>query len=434
MLIQLVFTVCMAGMTAFNYRAGRRNVLYPAFLFSLIWFVVSCLYLVPLVEVDDLGPYTMVVVLCGTAAFSAGATLMEWWPYLRPPKTSPNRNALAKKIIFFFCLAVLPFFALEIRSLSIGRGLEGFMNSARGAIVEAVQNGATRPYSSIYTIATTMSVFVAFIFLIEMREWRKERLWVWGSILTALAFSLLTMGRVVLLELVAGSTGIYLLKRKAFSAKQAWKFVRWPFVAFLVLFVVIALFTKDISNQSESSAGVYAQFTFGYAVMPLAGLDYVLHHASEYQHEPNHTFREILPVVAPFLGIKYTPAPALDEFIEVPLPVNVYTVFKFYYLDFGLSGMLVAMFLIGAGQTWLLRKALTGEHLYVFLFAVSLYPLAMVAFDDQYSEIFGYSKQIIFAVVYFVVLRTIPLGTRARRFPNGALATARSETGAGNSA
>src|SRR5579864_508641 len=165
MIVHLVFTGCLLGLTVLNYYSGRRNVLYPAFLFALIWLVVFCLYMVPLIEIDNLGAYTLAVVVAGTAAFSAGAAIVGWRRHSRPIAVSPCRNSICKKVIFFWCLGVLPAFFLELRKLSGGGGLENFLIGARVAIVDAVANGEV-PLGPIYTIAVTLSMFSAFIFLI----------------------------------------------------------------------------------------------------------------------------------------------------------------------------------------------------------------------------------------------------------------------------
>ena len=89
-------------------------------------------------------------------------------------------------------------------------------------------------------------------------------------------------------------------------------------------------------------------------------------------------------------------------------------VFK-YYVDFGLFGMLLTMFFFGVGQTWLFGRALSGSHFYIFLFAISLYPLMMIAFDDAYSMILNNLVALIFSVLYFRVIRTI----ERRRGVNG---------------
>ena len=413
MIVHLAFTCCVLGLTIFNYYAGRRNILYPAFLFSLIWLVVFCIYMLPLVEVDKLGTYTLFVVVSGVISFSAGAAIVGWWTFSRPLAVASRSNSIFKKILFFCCLALLPGFVLEILRLSASGGLESFMISARAAIADAVTSGE-KPYSSpIYTIAPMLAIFNAFIFLIEAREGRRERVWVWASVLMALSFSVLSTGRTWFLELVVGLVGIHLLRSRRFSAKDAWKFVRWPLVATLVLFSLLVLLNKDTSGENGGTTDALGHYVLGYTVIPLAGFDYVLHHPSEYKYDSNHTFKQALPTLARIFGFRYTPPPTLDDFVWVPLPTNVYTVFKYYYVDFGLSGMLVTMFSIGAGQTWLFQKALTGAHFYIFLFAISLYPLAMVAFDDSYSLILNNLVAVAFAALYFRFLRPSPFQTRA---------------------
>ena len=71
------------------------------------------------------------------------------------------------------------------------------------------------------------------------------------------------------------------------------------------------------------------------------------------------------------------------------------------------------MFVIGAGQTWLFRRALMGDHFYIFLFAISLFPLMMVAFEDQYSVGRYYLEVLTFGFLYFRVLRAIPFRVRS---------------------
>jgi oligosaccharide repeat unit polymerase len=408
MMAYFTFAACIFGLTAFNYYAGRKNVLYPPFIFSLIWLGVFVLYLLSPIELEKLEAYTLIVVISGAIAFSTGGMLV------RPPRgigslgTRTISNSTAKKAIFFCCLGILPLFFLEIQRLSSVGGLDSFMISARTAIVDAVVGGEKPFSSSIYTVAPLLAIFSAFIFLIEMRDWRREWIWVCSSILMAGAFSILTTGRTWLLELIVGLSGIYLLKDRRFSPKDAWKSIRWPLLVILALFSILVPLNKDISSVDGGTTEVLAEFVVGYAVIPLAGFDYVVHHPAEYKYDSNHTFKQILPALARISGFEYSPPPTVDDFVWVPLPTNVYTVFKYYYVDFGLFGMLVTMFFFGAGQTWLFGRALTGSHFYIFLFAISLYPLMMIAFDDAYSMILNNLVALVFAVLYFQILRKIP--------------------------
>jgi oligosaccharide repeat unit polymerase len=407
MIAYLPFAGILLGLTVVNYYVGRRNVLYPPFLFSLSWFVVFCLCMIPLIEVNKLGADTLAIVVLGAAAFSAGGAVVGGRRSVRNliPVGTPSGGAWPRKIILFYCLAVLPAFYLEVRSLSAAGGFAGFMISARAAVVAAVENGQNAFGGRLYSTAIILSTFNAFVFLIEARDWRKEWYWILGSILTALCFSVLTTGRTPILGLGVGLVGIYLLRRRRFSFREAWKFVRWPLLVCLALFTILVPLNKDISGMEGGATDAVGQFVFGYCVIPLAGFDYVLRHPSEYKYEPDHTFRDILPALASVSGMRYSPPPTLDDFVQIPLPTNTYTVFKPYYLDFGLAGMLFSMFLLAAVQTWLFRRALAGAPFYVFLFAVSLYPLVLAFFDDAYSSIRGNFEAFIFAVLYFGVLK-----------------------------
>ena len=82
---------------------------------------------------------------------------------------------------------------------------------------------------------------------------------------------------------------------------------------------------KDISTVEGGTTEVLAEFVVGYAVIPLAGFDYVIHHPGEYKYDSNHTFKQVLPVIARLSGEKYIPPPTVDDFVWVPLPTNVYT-------------------------------------------------------------------------------------------------------------
>lgn len=76
MTFRLAFVGCLLGLTTFNYYIGRKNVLCAAFLFSLIWPLVFCLSLVPLVEIGRVRAGTIAVVLAGAVAFSANGALV----------------------------------------------------------------------------------------------------------------------------------------------------------------------------------------------------------------------------------------------------------------------------------------------------------------------------------------------------------------------
>jgi oligosaccharide repeat unit polymerase len=93
----------------------------------------------------------------------------------------------------------------------------------------------------------------------------------------------------------------------------------------------------------------------------------------------------------------------LQDFVGVPYPVNVYTMYKDYVIDFGIPWALVTVGIIGFLHTLLYRKALTGSLLGKFLFALSMFPVFMAIFTDQYSSLGNYTNALLFGAIYIVL-------------------------------
>src|SRR6185437_16626294 len=96
----------------------------------------------------------------------------------------------------------------------------------------------------------------------------------------------------------------------------------------------------------------------------------------------SHVFEFPLKIGAALPLLSYPPPPKLDTFVEVPFAANVYTFFKYYFLELGVAGTLAIMLLIGALHSLLYLKARHGGRLSAFLYAYSIYAVIMVIFDD----------------------------------------------------
>ena len=119
-----------------------------------------------------------------------------------------------------------------------------------------------------------------------------------------------------------------------------------------------------------------------------------------------------MKAVAALTGMAYQAPPLLDDNVFVPFNINVYTTYKFYYVDFGLAGMLLVIGIIGFVQTYLFARARGGHAVFMFLFAVSMYPLLTSFVDDQYFQFIFHLKTIVFGVFYFLVLRRLNMMPR----------------------
>ncbi len=161
---------------------------------------------------------------------------------------------------------------------------------------------------------------------------------------------------------------------------------------------------KNVASE-HSPSGTFVllrDHIFEYVAGPLAAFDNVVHgEGADY----NHTFSSFYRLSNQLLGTAYPLPPVIDEYSFVPFPTNVYTGLKFFYLDFGMWGLFGVMFAIGLIQTYIYYRAVDRDPLYIVLYAVLIYPLIIIFFDDYYGQIIGYAKIYILLLLYFRLLR-----------------------------
>ena len=404
---------CLGILLLTNYRVSR-SVLYPPFIFCLMWFLDLSIYSMDLIDINPLHTITLVLIVVGAFLFSLGGALASFVPksliekrllFIRLQSNGQVQHQYAWFKYVLIIVLVLVLIAQTKAMLSLAAhspGVGGLLMRARSAGVEDINNKG-----SVRTAMTYLGPWIPFtviLFQIESTDWIFKL-----SLLIAFANCIVSAGRVEFLFLFSSMTCVYLIKARRERFITACRVARWPIFAFLVLFFAVLLTVKDNSGVQVSIAKFAEESLIQYIIGPTGALDYVIQHAHEYSRLPNHTFKLFL-TIASTLGIaNYTAPPALDAFLFIPFPTNVYTVYKFYFTDFGIyiSGAIMAV--LGFGHTLLYRKAHTRSKLGIYLFALTIFTVLMVIFDDWYVAFGRYVDALIFGAVYFS-LRNIPIG------------------------
>lgn len=394
-----------------NYKMGR-SILYPPFAFCVLWLFVLGIYLSRPVELDPLRPETIFLLGAGAVAFTAGSTCAKLLPKqlialklkLWPPV--PEKTSSLKKLLTFCVIAGMLATAVNTVRMGLG-GAEGILANARQATIDS-RTGNVAPFS-VLDYLPTLSILCCTLFLIEKRD-----KWFWWTALGSLMIAVLTTGRTPILQLFCVLITIHLTKNQRTRFLPALRSLRWPVLLFLLLFAGLVFFDKKMSDVGGSVLGALSYFVLGYIVLPTAALNYVLNNASYYGTAPHHTFKIFLEAGSMLSLWSYTPPPLLDSFVWVPLPANVYTGYKFYFTDFGLWGCLIAVGIISFLQTLLYRRALAGSEFSLYLFAITVFPLLMFIFDDQYSEFGQLAIAIVFGCIYMATrnIRLLPSSFR----------------------
>lgn len=394
-----------------NYRA-QCSVLYPPFIFCAMWLLDLTVTRLGFIEVNPVHSNTLVIVAVGAASFSIGG----WFAGLAPrellrihlfspkPKRFPD---FLRNVLMIILLCGLP--ALFYDTLQLSKSEGGGINllaQARLALVEQAQNRETG-VSLVRHYFTTIAIFTSLMFATEKRD---RQFW----IVTIVAFvaCILGTGRIDFLLLISGLSAIRLLQTKQESLHGAIRLLRWPIFLFIALYIGLIFTNKNTEGMTGGVTGIATFLVLSYIVGPLAGFDCVVQHPVDFMRATSHTFDFPLHLAGVMHLVDYIAPPLLDSFVFVPFPTNVYTVFKFYFLELGTFGTFLILFFFGLLHSLLYLKARQGGRFSIYLFAFSIYTVLMVIFDDAYYGISGYLRAIAFGMAYLLIgsmpLRLLP--------------------------
>jgi oligosaccharide repeat unit polymerase len=319
----------------------------------------------------------------------------------------PRRNNLVKPLLIMFLACGLPLLLRTLLQMAAGTSGGSLLQRSRSAGVEGAQASGAPIAFSIVSYFILWAIYSAVLFLIE----RRDR-YFWMMTLIAFVSGILSTGRTPILMLLSALTCVHLMRSNRQTFWRAVKFARVPIILFLCLYFGLIFLDKDLSSYQLSIGGLLVFFLVSYIVGPMAAFDYVLQHPLDYAGTPNHTFKFFLGIASSLHLVQWEPPPRFDVFVYVPYATNVYTVYKFFYLDFGLYGMLLMITLIGFFQTLLYRKARTGSVLGLYFFSLTIFPTIMTVFDDQYSAFGSYIDALLLAAIYILVgsipMRVLP--------------------------
>jgi oligosaccharide repeat unit polymerase len=172
---------------------------------------------------------------------------------------------------------------------------------------------------------------------------------------------------------------------------------------FAALFIGLIFINNNTEEMTGGVVGIATFSVLSYIVGPLAAFDKVVQHPADFIMTSSHTFESPLKLAAALHLTDYTPPPLFDSWVFVPFPTNVYTVFKFYFLELGTAGTVVLLLFFGLLHSLLYLKARQGGRFSTYLFAYSIFSVLVVIFDDHYFTLEVDVYAIAFGLFYFLI-------------------------------
>lgn len=386
----------------------------PAVLFSFLWLVIIIAHLLFRYTIlDELFPLhlsTYLVLFLGTVAFSTGSFLQTvYWQKNQPKKTDlgiDNRKISKPVYYIFLFIAIvgLPFYIVASYRLFLISNIDNFFVGLRTQLVYGNSDlGVTK-----YLISFSFVVFAIYLFSYFSNRSRKNLAWTIVSLLITITYVIFFTGRGLFLMILAIYVGISYLHNKKFSFNK----LLLVFGLFILLFISFGIiYGKGGSrwNSFKENIEPVTQSTAIYLVSSLDALDLQLADHFDVDYSGNNSLRLFRKLGEKSGLVKNQKINNLEaEFVLVPYPTNVYTVYSPYLKDFGEVYALVMIALFGALHSWTFNKALKRRDLrFTLYYAFLLFPLLISFFMDFYLTIFSTWIQIVFYTELFIFLNEI---------------------------
>lgn len=378
-----------------------RDWLHPAPMVAMLWMVVFGSYLLLPHAMRSLSVETRLLMTCAVAVFCAASGLSTARPSSRPALMNEQRwgTTLLRPLLFWIALLGMPFFLLKADALAENAAYtESVYVNLRIALTGELDDAQT---FGILAYLIPISFASALVELAASRK-RLFELRGWVAFALATAYSILATGRTYVFLLVIALAFVALLQRRATPGQIAVAGACAFAAAFFGLGSLANKIGVDIVNQDALAAmDALALYLLG----SLAAFDVMVAQAAHFEWGIN-VFRSPLAVMSA-LGMDVPVPPLIKPYVYIPEPTNVYTVFLPYFQDFGWLGVLVAFALLGWLHSRLYHWAKTSQNpRLIILASLSMYPLLMQFFQDQYVSLL--TTWITFALLVVPCFRRTP--------------------------
>lgn len=398
-MFEIVLVYSLLALVAAS-RGGMRNG-NPFQIYFLVWSTIFVSYAgtkSTWIEVDQ---RWWVMILASHTIWMIGLIALRRRLVTVPEIFEFNVGLIRFRVVFLlqaFCLLVLPFAYSKAVSLGGGGLLE---HSAYRQLRHELSYGNVGYGWGSYVII--LSFLLTSIAAVLKAHNRIGWAYLFVSIAVSIGYAFLSTGRTYVLLLT-----ILVVAPLFFLGKIRLKGVVISLLGLFAAFLFSAALTGKGASMDAKLTENISDFLINiraYTVAPFIAFSMVVSGPIEFVHG-EYSARFFLKVLE-MLGLgQFNVVELVRDYKSVPDMTNVYTFFEPYFRDFGYLAVLVS-FPVMIFHVWLYLRAASGKKASLFFYCISLYPLTMQFFQDQYSSLLS-------TWVQFLVWMTILIGPRLR--------------------
>ena len=397
--ISIVFHIVLLFI---NYMI-QKNYATPSFIFVSIWLIVLVSYNLSLDLNSDfqyiISDSTYLLINFGSFCFSSGCLLSVKKNVLLSEAKPILNYSWSKSFDYFITfflivLLYLEFFYLS-NKLDVHDNFSSFLIQLR-----YLKNYEDLDYG-IYGYIGTVSVFNFGIRILRGNNSKHDSFFLFISILIAICYAILSTGRTNFFLLILLAIGSSIVKGEI-SFFSVFKYFLYTITSFVVIGVLLNK-GGNIDNDFYSNLELMFNNIIGYLVGPFCALDVFLSKNFTLGYGQN-TFRFVNAFLFKTGLSTNEPISLVEDFVHIPYPVNVYTIYKKYLLDFGYTITFIILFFLGSIISILFKKAIQSSSIiYKYMYCLMIFPIVLSFFNEQFFSILSQWIQH-FILIYFFSL------------------------------
>lgn len=384
-----------------------RDPLYPAFIQSVEWLVLTGIFWLVQSHFDALHVRTLLVIVAGVILFGLGCyvTTFAHQPVKVPNPLSRLPASGPARLLVVATTMALPLVVYRAYMLAFGGPTELPLLNLRYAMTQDAEG------SGGYGLLNYVFPLAFFSAALQVMLWRAHPGQGKGMLLLAVflacVYGVLSTGRGILVGLLITLVLIPIVLRQVRLLRAAF----YLFTISLLLFVVLGMLMGKIgvfgTDFTENMAALGETFEI-YLLSSIPALDQLLRQGSPLDGGL-HTFRSLFAALHA-IGFEVPVRPLVQEFVEVPVPTNVYTLYQPYFLDFGVLALPLVQFVLGLFHGLVYRGATRAypHPAPVYLYALMFWPLAGQFGSDPYFSLASQWIQYLALCGLFLVWWTRP--------------------------
>jgi len=370
-----------------------RDMKNPAVINSMMWFSIVTLHKFLPHGLYQLESSALSVVFFSVLMFSVGVTLGQFLTKDVPFPDSTDELFPNERIVSLYVLLSIICVPLLIKS-AIALASHGFTDNFFVNLRRALSDEDNPQSFGVLSYVFNVAFLAFFLRLCNTEKSLKSSYIVIPAVL-CLFYALLGTGRTFFFLLLVPAFFVVLLMRPTvLGLKQIILF----FGVLIAAFALMGTLLGKVGGEEKGLVDEFGLYLFG-------GMSAFQEILAEPQHLEYgaHTFRTPYAILAA-LGFDVKVTNLMQEYVFIPKPTNVYTVFQPYFLDFGLAYVFIAQFAFGLMHSYLYGFAKRKHIIGILLYSLSMYALFMQWFQDQYLTLMSQWLQylILLLVPFFV--------------------------------